>query len=99
MSEERGNETKRDEGSNSLTSPSKELCALSRGCPVEMPVQEFEGPHAVDCVGSIENLHRGAISHPELVVPPLGLRELVGDPLIRRHTVVVAALDHDRPRA
>src|SRR5438309_11180468 len=99
MSEERGNETKRDEGSNSLTSPSKELCALSGGCPVEMPVQEFEGPHAMDGVRAVENLHRRASSQPELVVAAPGLGKLVGDPLVRGDAVIVAALDHEWPRA
>ena len=48
--------------------------------------------------GPSKNSIVGPIAQAQLVVQPADLGVFVGHPLVRRHAVGVAALDHERPR-
>src|SRR5262245_24686555 len=66
--------------------------------PLQVLMQEVEGPDAVDGVRAGEPLELAVITNAELgFVEEADLGELVADRLIGRHAVEVAALDHERP--
>src|SRR5258708_6611086 len=66
--------------------------------PIELLVQEFEGADAVDGVWAVEPLDRRAVADAELVIAALHLRVFVADPFVEADAIIVAALDHERPR-
>src|SRR5262245_46921672 len=66
--------------------------------PVEVPVQKTVRSLSVDGVRPVEEFDLGPVRQAELRVKAAHARELVRDPFIRRHTIVMAAFDHEWPR-
>src|SRR5579883_421267 len=66
--------------------------------PVQVPVQEVESAAAVDFVAAVEKLDSRTLAESQAIVEPAHLGVFIGYPLIWGHDVLVAALDHERPR-
>jgi hypothetical protein len=61
-------------------------------------VKKIESAPAVDFVAAVEVFDIGAIGNAEAGVEAADLGEFGGDPFVRGHTIVVAALNHEGTR-
>src|SRR5262249_7311415 len=66
--------------------------------PVQLIVEKFKSTHTVNGVPSLEKIDLRYIRGSQHPVVPLCARKLVGHPLVVTHSVVMSALDHERPR-
>src|SRR5690348_1778454 len=99
-----GGAADRDTGSRRFA----EAYRLSRFCeasrtgsslgPPEVLLEERERPFRMDLVPAGEELDRRPLGDAQLAVEAADLGVLVGHHLVGADAVVVAALDHERPR-
>src|SRR5438046_5084678 len=65
---------------------------------MKMLMKEVESPFAIDRVRAIKKLDCGPITQSHLYISPPSFGEFISDPFVRRHAIVMTALDHKWPR-